>query len=307
MSFGAIPDVAIGIALTYLLLALIATSVQESIAALLAQRGKALRATLEGLLEGTAPKGPLAQVTQAVLGHPLLPSQPSGRFPSYVPVHNVATALIDVLADGSELPLFSQVERGVDKLPPGSLKDAAKFFLRKAGGDLDKLHAHVEAWVQEAMDRASGIYRRKAQLFAFIIGAILAVSLNVDSIGLSARLYGDSNARQFVVAAACVRIDCDTTKASTKVVKTTEGLIKEVTQLPIGWTCPGTSIFCDSSGNIGLPHVLPAVTTLLGWLITALAVSLGAPFWFDMLQKLFNLRASGPKPNAPATKPTAAH
>lgn len=31
---------------------------------------------------------------------------------------------------------------------------------------------------------------------------------------------------------------------------------------------------------------------ILGWLITALAISLGAPFWFDLLNKLMQLRTS---------------
>jgi hypothetical protein len=37
---------------------------------------------------------------------------------------------------------------------------------------------------------------------------------------------------------------------------------------------------------------------VLGWVITALAISLGAPFWFDLLQKLLRLRSSGQRPDA---------
>ncbi len=32
--------------------------------------------------------------------------------------------------------------------------------------------------------------------------------------------------------------------------------------------------------------------SILGWILTALAISLGAPFWFDLLSKLVNLRSS---------------
>ena len=46
--------------------------------------------------------------------------------------------------------------------------------------------------------------------------------------------------------------------------------------------------------------------SLLGWLITALAVKLGAPFWFDLLSTLVKMRASGkpaetPKASDPAS------
>ncbi len=37
--------------------------------------------------------------------------------------------------------------------------------------------------------------------------------------------------------------------------------------------------------------------SILGWLLTALALSLGAPFWFDMLNKVISLRATGAKPD----------
>jgi hypothetical protein len=39
--------------------------------------------------------------------------------------------------------------------------------------------------------------------------------------------------------------------------------------------------------------------------MTALAVSLGAPFWFDLLGRLVNLRATGARPSK-AAKPAAA-
>ena len=36
--------------------------------------------------------------------------------------------------------------------------------------------------------------------------------------------------------------------------------------------------------------------TILGWLLTALLVMLGGPFWFDLLSRLVSLRGAGPKP-----------
>ncbi len=51
---------------------------------------------------------------------------------------------------------------------------------------------------------------------------------------------------------------------------------------PIGWKEVPTDL-------------LEILKTLLGWLITAAAVSLGAPFWFDLLGKVANLRGDGGK------------
>lgn len=38
------------------------------------------------------------------------------------------------------------------------------------------------------------------------------------------------------------------------------------------------------------------VSKLLGFVLTALAVSMGAPFWFDLLKKLVNVRSTGARP-----------
>lgn len=37
---------------------------------------------------------------------------------------------------------------------------------------------------------------------------------------------------------------------------------------------------------------------LMGWLLSAIAISMGAPFWFDLLGKVINVRNTGPKPES---------
>jgi len=61
--------------------------------------------------------------------------------------------------------------------------------------------------------------------------------------------------------------------------------------LPIGWS----PIAKPAVAPNGLPW-LDTVLMPVGWLITALACTLGAPFWFDALGKLVKLRGSGSRP-----------
>ena len=51
------------------------------------------------------------------------------------------------------------------------------------------------------------------------------------------------------------------------------------------------------------PELLVA-RNILGFLLTAFAISLGAPFWSDMLQNIANLRSAGPKPARSAPNAT---
>jgi hypothetical protein len=56
--------------------------------------------------------------------------------------------------------------------------------------------------------------------------------------------------------------------------------------LPYGWDKATLGILADPSTLLG---------ALLGWLITAVATLFGAPFWFDSLQKITQLRGAGSK------------
>lgn len=53
----------------------------------------------------------------------------------------------------------------------------------------------------------------------------------------------------------------------------------------------------------GNPYQNPK-NQLLGWLITALALSLGSTFWFDLLNRFIQLRGTGPKPQSDASNST---
>jgi hypothetical protein len=45
-----------------------------------------------------------------------------------------------------------------------------------------------------------------------------------------------------------------------------------------------------------------AVTHLPGWIVTILAIGLGAPFWFDLLNRFMNLRNAGRASDEPRSK-----
>ena len=68
--------------------------------------------------------------------------------------------------------------------------------------------------------------------------------------------------------------------------------------LPIGWGATGRSSIVRMASYHGTEPWAPVahfgiwLTLGFGWLMTALAVTLGAPFWFDLLNKLVVIRAT---------------
>jgi hypothetical protein len=53
-----------------------------------------------------------------------------------------------------------------------------------------------------------------------------------------------------------------------------------------------------------LPHrPLVIIKIFFGWLLAAMAISMGAPFWFDLLGKVVNFRNAGSKPASSEARP----
>jgi hypothetical protein len=296
MTLTALIDVAVGLIFTYLLLGLIASALQESVAAVMQWRGKALRDGLRALLHQ-----PQDALFQRVFGHALIQPPQDSRLPSYVPARNFSTALTDALLDGSNAPLFSQVENSVAAMPNSAVKQALTSLLTQAAGDYSSFKTQVENWFDNAMDRVSGVYKRRAHAFALAFGLLVAVVFNVDSIDITRTLWLDPVKRAQIVEQAQRFADTHQQAASATSAATAESATQTLESLPIPLGWPSVRDHTDSWWGVAfirslLTPNLAGFWKLAGLFATALAVSLGAPFWFDLLQKFLNIRASGPVP-----------
>jgi hypothetical protein len=63
---------------------------------------------------------------------------------------------------------------------------------------------------------------------------------------------------------------------------------ENIRALPIGWQ--------DFPDELTSGSFVTLVVKLVGLILTSLAVSLGAPFWFDLLSKFMNVRGTGQPP-----------
>ncbi|MBM3555897.1 MAG: hypothetical protein FJX47_10125 [Alphaproteobacteria bacterium] len=298
MNLGPVLNVVIGLAFTYLLLGILAAALQEALSTLFSYRGKELNAAVRRMLgDQNAGVGKETALFRAVFGHALV-KDGSGARPSYISSRNFGLAVIDTLREGDRGVVVSQIETSIAKLPAGEAKSALMTLFTDAKGDLDAFRRNVETWYDDTMDRVSGAYKRTAQIWLVGIGLVLAVFFNVDSIELARRLWFDPALAEATAAAAQAYVANQGSSGGEKLDLASQAEIArkalESHPAPIGWPRgDGQKGFfmqvVDHVGKGGL-------WLIVGWLITAFAVSLGAPFWFDALQKLINLRGTGPKP-----------
>jgi hypothetical protein len=309
-------QVMVGLIMAYLLLSLITSAIQEILASIFKVRGRNLMAGLRTLLTDSSPQGSRinlfaaifprrntlrgSDLFQQVSGHPLVSNLSPSRLASYVPASNFTLALIDVLRSGApqSLPLFAQIEHGVTDLTKGPAQECINTFLADAGGDIERFKQHLKAWYDDAMDRTSGIYRRFALYFAVIFGLVLAISFNVDTIYIVSTLWQNpSTAASVMKAAQSVQSEVAAGAANQTSLQNAIGQLLS-SPLPIGWTSSGNG--GDVNGNSADRPVSDDqefwLVRFIGWLITGVAVSVGAPFWFDALGTFLNIRGAGPVP-----------
>lgn len=75
--------------------------------------------------------------------------------------------------------------------------------------------------------------------------------------------------------------------------------------LPIGWSShpfTGDDHACKSKCGSTVQFLLNLLLAVLGWVVTGVAVTLGAPFWFDTLSRLVKLRGSGTRIDGDSAK-----
>ncbi|MEH2409644.1 hypothetical protein [Nostoc sp.] len=159
--------------------------------------------------------------------------------------------------------------------------------------EINQFKNEVETWFDRSMDRASGVYKRNAKGVGIIIGISIAILTNTDTFHLINRLSQDSVIRSAITQSASQRTDfIKDPEARSEIEK-----VLGNASVPIGWQNINQQ-FEPNSGSILFIRSWQVFRLICGWIVSGLAIAMGAPFWFDILNKVINVRNSGPKPVA---------
>lgn len=260
-------EAVVGVASVYLILAVFCSAVNEWIARALDARAANLNKAISALFtDQTLAEG--TEFISAFYRHPVVRgfAPPGERF-SWLPSRAFSAALIDLTTSHVEgTVVFRDLETGIACLPVGPVRQSLLALIQDAEGNLEHAQANIEHWFDDAMDRASGWYRRRAQLWNLVLAALITVATNADTLHLLHRFWNEPALRA-----------------------APPQTLQQLGPV-IGWTA--------ESFRAG---PWDWTSRVIGWLLTTVAVSMGAPFWFDILNRAVNLRnaarpSSPPKP-----------
>jgi hypothetical protein len=197
------------------------------------------------------------------------------------------------------------------------LKRTLRLFLADADRDLEGWQQRIAQWFDDAMDRHSGWYKRRTKLWLLLYGLLVALALNADSFVFANALWNDSTLRATVVAEAQkatsssgggVTLTACASPGAGSEPSASENpfacVAQQVDQLktlhvPLGWPdWPWRwRALYEGGTDSRMPHSRGGVALkVLGLLVTMLALAQGAPFWFQLLNKVVNLRLTGQPP-----------
>ena len=236
-------------------------------------------------LLGHASVNPLAEQLYDATKQPENTTIPPNSRPSYLAADQFALAFYDVLI---ALGQGTTMAAALPQVKDPQLSAFLSGIFRSAGEDKGKWLQALGDWFDSAMDRLSGEFKRYVRIVSFLLAFGLAAGINVDAISIMHAIVTDPALAQSV--------------PTTQPISPTDALARISTAgLPIGWKDgrPVSWHHPEPSPPLKWPRRLwLSLSTVLGWTMTAFAAQLGAPFWFDLLQKFVQLRGTGAKPTA---------
>lgn len=297
MSLSQVLEVALGLALVYYLMGLVVSWMSKFVMDTFETRGR----TLEGYLKRIVGNKSLGQLVSMPQIRSLAPVRYQGWLGFFsrsfklvekrvekIPVSNLLDAFFDLAqfdlaASGDEL-----VET-INKLPPSEGKTELLRLINSGVTQVADLRAKMALWFEGLMEQASEMFKALARRYVVLFALLLTLVLGVDSIDLFNQLWTSPDMRAIASVKAQAYIDQYGYDADTG------PLLADLEELTIriGWSsvlknAPPRDSFVDFSKF----WLLKAT----GMLLTTMAVSQGAPFWYDVLRKMSEAKAPGSNP-----------
>ncbi len=318
-------DIVISLIFIFLLYSLFATILQEMFANWYGLRAKMLRKSIEIMLNGKSDytvrnnsksfntlryfllvekKGFENSFAFRFYETPIIRSlgksqktyllSPKSTKPAYISSQTFSDALLYVLTQrgigNTDMEKIDMVLKfnpyHIKEIPLKHLQHLAK----QANGDIAIFKMSLEQWFNNTQDRATGWFKSLVKLWLFLIGFGIAVSFNSDTFAIVKKLSDDVKTRTAVLKMA---IDAANSQSPGNHEIEPDSIAKELEKVK-------TSL--DNANQVlGLGHSSVAKSDspfqqFCGYIIMALAVSLGSSFWFDLLKKLVAIRGTGIKP-----------
>ncbi|HEX4750979.1 MAG TPA: hypothetical protein VH302_15675 [Bryobacteraceae bacterium] len=277
--FGSqILDVAVGLVLLFLLLSLICSSLKEGLESFTHYRAKDLKNGLSEIFNDPS-------MLTKFYDHPLIYGLFQGKYnpdshfnlPSYIPSRTFALAVMDMYKQEPD---------------NATLKRILKPLIQTTADETTRVQTNLEDWFNSSMDRVSGWYKRRTQYVIASFGILIAFGFNVDAIAIARYLNVTPAGRAALVEQATKYSKASAPPESPQARLDAISNAIDVSDIPVGWKTSQSDIDQKVAWRQSPQGAAGWLMKFAGLFATTLAVSLGAPFWFDVLNKFMVIRST---------------
>lgn len=285
MSFPQLLEVAIGLVVVYYILGAIVSFVTQLINEAAETRGKALERYLKQALGDKYLE--LKDLPQVKVLRPI-------RYKNFMSIFGSVTepkmlekipapVLVDAFFDltglsGKEGLNADELTATISQLPESEGKQAVLKWIKQGVTDVNDLRSRTTAYLSGILDQASATFKANARSFVIILSILITLLFGTDSIQLARDLW--SNAELRAVAAAQANAVVQQQGAEADLQQLVDDL--KAYSIQIGWWQTQS---VPQNGNVGT-WIGFILLKAAGLSLTALAVSQGSSFWYDLLKRL---------------------
>ena len=292
MTISQVLEVAVGLIVVYYLLGSVVSTITQWINELLESRGKALEQYLlklvgEDMIDKKKYLNTLIELPQLKALRPIRYKSFMSIFSSAtepkrlekVPVSTLVDAYFDIvgLTSKKQLDLLELADL-IDKLPESEGKRAFINWINQGVTSISDLRARTTAYFTGMMEQAAATFRARARSFVIMLSIGITVLFGTDSIQLAQTLWRSAELRAIAAAQANAVVAREGANADLSELIDSLGAYS----IKIGWW--QTEQF-PQTNNVG-DWAVYLVLKLIGLGLTAMAVSQGSSFWYDLLKKL---------------------
>ncbi len=292
MSFSQALEVVIGLIFIYYVLGSIVSLITQWINESLETRGKSLEKHLKKIV-GDSHVGDFVKLPQLQALRPIrykhwysfISSATEPKMIEKIPVATLVDSYFDFVGLTASKEITGEgLKDLINAFPDSEGKRAIAKWVAQGVTDLEELRKRTTAYFGGLMDQASATFRSNARSFVIVLSILLTVFLGTDSIQLAQTLWTNAGVRALAVAQAEMAVQMQQADGSAPDINI-DDLIQQLIDLDIvkiGWW----QTDLPPAGSDVNTWATFIVLKIVGLGLTAMAVSQGSSFWYDLLKKI---------------------
>lgn len=294
MSISQALEVVIGLIFVYYVLGSIVSLITQWINEALETRGKSLERHLKKIV-GDKHVGDFVKLPQLMALRPIrykgalgfLTSSTEPKKLEKVPAATLVDSYFDFvgLTASKEFEL-NELKELINAFPESEGKQALLKWVGQGVTNVEELRKRTTTYFTGVVDQAAATFRANARSFVIVLSISLTLLLGTDSIQLAQTLWSNAGLRAVAVAQATMAVQQDA--GANADVDTLIQQLLDLNIVKIGWW----QTDLPQAGSLS-DWALFIVLKIIGLGLTAMAVSQGSSFWYDLLKKLVSPSRSG--------------